>query len=180
MSLINDALKKAKQAQKENLNPPVPGIGMKPDEEAAEPRSSGGLAQALPIIIAAAVIVALAFGWWTFYRSRHKTVVSATAAPATNVVAVAAVTNAAPPPPPPKPAAPAPVVAPKPKPDLKLQAIMYNPNRPMAMINNKTVMIGEHVSGYKVTEIAVDNVTMVSPTDTQILTMDSKPAKGDH
>lgn len=57
-------------------------------------------------------------------------------------------------------------------PAVRLQGIFYRPTRPSAMINAKTVFIGDKVAGTKVVRITRDNVTVEWNGETKVLTMD--------
>lgn len=45
-------------------------------------------------------------------------------------------------------------------PELKLQGISFNPSNPFALINGKTLSVGQKVSGARVTKIESDSVTL--------------------
>jgi len=176
MSLINDALKRAKQAQQENATPP-PDLPFK----AAEPlqqRSSG-----LPLLPVAALIVAVLLGGVFIFialqkRNAAPQVVNATQtelSPAPTLTSAATPTSANPAPgvsgqpatttttatpttsvgqdtapnstadssPASTPDAPVAAAPEPPKPVVpKLQGIFYNPSRPAAVMNGKTVYVG--------------------------------------
>jgi hypothetical protein len=67
--------------------------------------------------------------------------------------------------------APAPtVVAPPPTP-VKLQAIFYSPGRSTAMINGKTVAVGDALKEYRITTITPTSVRIISFTQTNVLTL---------
>jgi cytoskeletal protein RodZ len=78
-----------------------------------------------------------------------------TAAPTTPTNATAV----APPVEPPKPAKP------------KLQGISYNPTRPSAVINGRTLYVGDRMGEFNVREITKDAVTLVSATQTYVLSL---------
>ena len=198
MSLINDALKRAKKAQQDNPPPPPP-LQLRPAEPPAPRR-------AVPVVLLllALVIVIAAGGLllWTVARqsapvlrvdartvtppppaaeeipkasdvssARAEVVVplttesqpAAAVAPAlttdetlpgqpqTNGLPVAAAAE------PLKPAA------------LKLQAILYNPTRPSALINGRTVFQGDRVGESRVLVINPEGVTLGSATITNVL-----------
>jgi outer membrane biosynthesis protein TonB len=64
----------------------------------------------------------------------------------------------------------APVAAPLPKPvPLRLQALVFNPKRPSALINGKTLFIGEKLGDARVVAIDRESATLVSPGRTNIL-----------
>lgn len=61
--------------------------------------------------------------------------------------------------------------APKP-PELKLQAIVFNPARPSAVVSGKTVFVGSRVAEWHVSAIARDSATLVSGGTTNVLTLE--------
>jgi hypothetical protein len=63
------------------------------------------------------------------------------------------------------------VVDPKPAPTLKLQGIFWKPSKPMAMINAKTVGLGDKILGAKVLAIDQESVTLDKAGETVILTL---------
>ena len=68
-------------------------------------------------------------------------------------------------------AEPAPMaVAPPPTP-VKLQAIFYSPGRSTAMINGKTVAVGDALREYRITTITPTSVRLISFTQTNVLTL---------
>ncbi|MBU4460840.1 MAG: hypothetical protein KJ579_09760 [Verrucomicrobia bacterium] len=50
-----------------------------------------------------------------------------------------------------------------PKPTYKLQGIAWHPQRPLAIVNKRTVGIGETVDGCRVDRITADGVVLVGP-----------------
>ncbi len=86
-------------------------------------------------------------------------------AAATNVIAQAAALAAAPAPvnavmePAPQPAPAEPSAPPKPAP-LKLQVIVFDPARPSATINGRTVFVGDKLGPFRVSAITRDSVTL--------------------
>lgn len=64
----------------------------------------------------------------------------------------------------------APVEPPKPV-GPKLQGIAYNASRPSAIVNNRTVYIGDRVGEFRVTQITLDAVTLVSDAETKVLSL---------
>ena len=190
MSLINDALKRAKTAQ--------PAAAAMADGPALRPdfsprRSHAGndfLLPALVVVILALAIILL----WQWFRSGHsetavhaRTIETAQPAPPT-VVAPAqipapqtVVVNPQPPfapaaqpavavPIPPQPApsnaqpvvvAPAQPVVPPP-PAFKLQSIFYRAKSPSAVINGKTLYIGDRVGTAHVVAITQESATIVT------------------
>jgi hypothetical protein len=66
--------------------------------------------------------------------------------------------------------APAAISAPAPQPEpLRLQAIVYHPTRPSALISGKTVFVGERVQGMKVTGITKDSATVADNRNVLVL-----------
>jgi hypothetical protein len=59
-------------------------------------------------------------------------------------------------------------VPPKPAP-LRLQGIVFNPARPSAMINGKTVFVGEKVGEFRVGAITQNSATLISGSQTNLL-----------
>jgi cytoskeletal protein RodZ len=182
MSLINDALKQARQSQQPNQTdgqPPLRPV-------APAPRGAANWLLALVVI---ALVGAAAFFIWLALAG-HKTppakapeipaaqtVVSQPAAaqpvaakpavapavapvpPAvvrdTNPPAVVRVTNA--------PAVKKTVAAvPLSTADIKLQGIIYDA-KPWAIVNGKTVYVGDRVGGFRVVEISPDSITLEGP-----------------
>jgi len=209
MSLINDALKRAKQAQQEHATPP-PDLPFK----AAEPlqqRSSG-----LPLLPVAALIVAVLLGGVFIFialqkRNAGPQVVNATQtelSPAPTLTSAATPTSANPAPgvsgqpatttttatpttsvsqdtapnltadssPASTPDAPVAVVPEPPKPVVpKLQGIFYNPNRPAAVMNGKTVYVGSRAGDardFLVLAISRESVTVGNGSQTNVLVME--------
>jgi hypothetical protein len=194
MSLINDALKRAKQAH-ENLPPPPPTAAV-PQFRPVEPvPHHPGIAPGVLMLSALCVLLLLGLliSWvWVQRHSSQAGVVVQTAAPAPPAETAAvkptpapAAVAATPPPAPelaPTPAAipipsPEPVVVvpveapPPPKPALKLQGIVYNPLRPAAMISGKTLFIGDKTGEWRVTAIDQESATLVSASHTNVLTL---------
>ena len=63
------------------------------------------------------------------------------------------------------------VVTEPPPPTFKLQGIFYRPSRPSAMVNSKTVFVGDKVGQAKVLAIGRDSVTLQSEGETKVLTL---------
>jgi hypothetical protein len=181
MSLVNDALRRAQDAQK-NAQPPAPGPALRPAEPAAPPKQGVGLA--MPVIIAVVVVAGLVLIW----KNRQKTEARQPMVepkPATPAVAaqetkppVEPVTAPAPAPPAPvavvaeKPA-PTPVVS-APAPPLKLQAIFYAPGHSSAIISGKTVHAGDNFKGFRVAAITQTSATLISATQTNVMTLETE------
>src|ERR1051326_49343 len=67
---------------------------------------------------------------------------------------------------------PAATEAPAPKPaPLKLQAIVYNPTRPSAMIGGRTLFVGDKLGELRVVAIDQESATLAGAGQTQVLTL---------
>jgi len=211
MSLINDALKRAKQAQQQPAAaPPAAPIQFRPVEpEAPPPR---GPAVALPVTLAGAALLILLCAWIFVRRGAEPKLVAAKPRASGSESAARAAQSesekAAPEPaapeqvavvgtqPTPKPSAiptapqsdsgshaaspgavasvPAAtdVIIPQPEPlKFRLEAIIFNPKRPSAMIGGRTVFIGDRVSDYRVVSITQTTATLIGAGRTNILTL---------
>jgi hypothetical protein len=54
----------------------------------------------------------------------------------------------------------------------RLQAVFYSSTRPSAMISGKNVSVGDKVGEFRVAEITRDSATLISDTQTNILTFE--------
>jgi len=156
MSLINDALRQTKQSQ-----PPYPPSNL-PSFRPVEPTPpEGGKWLAAVVIIllfaAAGTFVGVSWSKRALPVAAASKVVSAVASlprvikhpVATNTVAVAA------------PRLPEP----------KLQGILLAAPRPCAIVDGKTVFVGDQVDGMRVTVISKGSVTLRSQTETMVLSL---------
>jgi hypothetical protein len=198
MSLINDALKRTKDAQQQNP-PPAGGPPLKPADPATTKSTSN--AKSLLYIMIACVVVGNALLFFAIQdRGAKKEIAPAVPVAPTTAAAVAPAPTAsvapAPVPQPaksePAPAAianPAPIATPvvseknsndallaaQPEParpvPLKLQSIIFNPSKPSAMVSGKFVFIGDKVQGFRVTAIDQETVTLVGSGQTNILSL---------
>jgi hypothetical protein len=196
MSLINDALQRAKQVQQ--VNPPtVHNLELRPLEKSRRPNRIRGWM--LPVgFIAVGLGGILLF--WSLNRhpveareQKTDTTLAATQVAAEPPPAAPAVITPAPAATPvvsTTPAAPAPVsvsstghnatnqsetMSPPPPPPpapLKLQAIVYSEARSSAYVGGKVVFVGSRVQDFRVTAITPEAVTLVSDTKTNVLTLD--------
>ena len=176
MSLVNDALKRAKDSQRKG-NAPAPGPQFRPAEPTAP--AAEGINLVVPVAIGLIVTVGLIL----VLQNRQKTVAresapkpaAPAAVPAAKPVEVAVST--------PAPVAPAPAVAEKaasapapvasnPEPTLKLKAIIYSPGHSTAIINGKTVKAGDVYKGFRVAAITQTSATLVSATQTNVMTLE--------
>lgn len=214
MSLINDALKRAKEAQQQAAPAPASNLQLRPIEPAQYTRPSIGLM--LPAALAVVALLVLFFLWQLAHRTSAAApteVKARTAAPALPPSAPQAVATSVAPVPTAQPdiaPLPAPstkpmpgsagalgpnaasdstnapvaaasdagankaadIEAPPPKPaPTKLQGIVFSRTRPSVMIDSKTLFIGDKLNGYRVTAIDRESVTLVSTSQTNILTL---------
>jgi hypothetical protein len=153
MSRINDALKRAQKAQQKH--PPPPGTKM-PRLLPAESRPGSVIGWIFPGVIGFLIVAACFFiGMALVTRTVTKTSGESRllAAQLVNPVAVPApisASNAPPPSPPPSP----------PPPEPKLQGIVYAPTRSWAIVDGKTVHVGDRLGEFRVKEISQRNVTL--------------------
>jgi hypothetical protein len=227
MSLINDALKRAKQAQDQAGPPTPPPLQFRPAEPA--PAANRGPGVMLYVVVALVVVILLAGAWYAMHsRSQKpggsevvKPVAAANTTPGSRMPDPSASAPAptpaqvAPPIEPkpagtPSPATPAPVQAsapvkavsespvaattptvasapnpasvpipaatapptpPPPPPLPRLQAIVFHPTRPSAIISGKTVFVGDKVGELRVAAIERDSVTLSGGGKTNVLNL---------
>jgi hypothetical protein len=182
MSLINDALKRASQSDRNRPRQAAVPAAMEP--------AAGANRSPLPLVLAAGVVVALALAGWFFWQwwiASHHATAANPPAPAQAVIA------AAPPPPPAPPpaqvetpavpvaktekppgaaekaadaapaAAPAAAAPPAEKPwpvELTLKAIFYSKAAPRALVNGRMVAPGDQFDGVTVTQIESNRVVV--------------------
>jgi hypothetical protein len=208
MSLINDALRRAKDAQQQAPLTSSPDLPFRPVEPAQQ-RARRGLGLLLPAALAVVALLVLLFAWaWTQTRGvatptevnartahipQAATPAPASAAqpatvqelpsspsPSTGAAAtLAADTTSSPaddpldgveeseatnvpamtPPPPPKPA------------PLRLQAIIFSPKRPSAMISGKTLFVGDKLGDLRVVAIDQESATLAGAGQTNVLSL---------
>jgi len=208
MSLINDALRRAKEATEQAPSPESPELPFRPVEPGQEV-ARRGLGLLMPVAMAGAALLTLFSVWrWTqTHRDIRPTEVNArpklgppATAPAPAVAAQPVPSEAPVAPAPstvgtdttvaggaasaptddlsaymgegeaadsPSVAAPAP---PKPAP-LRLQAIVFDPRRPSAMVSGKTLFVGDKLGSMRVVSISKDSATLVGGGQTNILTL---------
>jgi hypothetical protein len=165
MSLINDALKRARQAQPGDVQNPL--LPLPP--ATGRPVSAG--MWLLPAIIIFLVVAAIFFiGLAMAHHAVHNVMaaspapVIAAAQPAPAVAPVVAVqTPAAPPVAAPPAVVSSPPSPPNPPHSPKLQGIFYSPSAPAAILDGKMVRPGDSFLQYRVTEITRSAVTLAGP-----------------
>jgi hypothetical protein len=178
MSLVNDALRRAQDAQKKTATTP-PAPQFRPPETAAPQKR--GMGMVVPVIIATVALGALI----VILLNRQKTEARQSVPEPRQAAPVVTVPEAKPPAAPvvapaPAPAspvaiaekpAPAPVVT-APAPQFKLQAIFYAPGHSSAIISGKTVHAGDSFKGYRVAAITQTSATLVNATQTNVMTLE--------
>ena len=201
MSLINDALKRAKENQPATTPAPEPDKPMQPAEPPADTSRGRGLP---PYFIPAVLIVLCGACWFLLqgWESKRQAGIypdpitinarepepvleptvgtvkeptpeelkefgvdpaalrGVSATPAVNPsAAVAAITNTTG------------SASAQPQPAFKLQGIFYRANSPSAMINSRTVYVGEMIDDAKVQSIDRQSVTLIQGGQTRVLTL---------
>jgi len=198
MSLVNDALKRAKDAQQKSPRVAA-GPELRPAELAPMAKISRGLGPTTPVIIVLIVctgLILLLTVPWHRSTENHPTEIKVSAranpvsetrppaqtAPVATSAAVVkpAVTKSAVVKPTvaaqaPVQPTPAPSVVPAPAPvSLKLQAIFFVPGRSSAIINGKTVRAGDTIQGFRVTAINQNSATLISYTATNVMKLEEQ------
>lgn len=198
MSLINDALKRARQAQQEN--PPVaPELEFRPVEPGQQPpRRPALLFVGLTLVSVAILGLSSLLVYFVVQTKPASLQVAARVADRPVARLSQAPTDSNPPAEPPAtnfPAEPTlatlaadlaelpdepntnglPVVAAivealQPAP-LKLQGIFFNPRRPAAVVAGRTVYLGDRVGGFRVMGISPVAVTLVNAAETNVLSL---------
>jgi len=220
MSLVNDALKRAREAQQQAAPRPVPQMQFRPVEPAQEGQQKPGLILPASLAVVALLALVLIWQWVSGPRAAVPQEVRALTRPVPHAKAaaqpaLASATTATPIPaaqaetsPPAQlesfPIAPAesagtaaasdanlpgPLTVakaqeseagdtaaitppPQPKaPPLKLQAIVFNPKRPSALISGKTVFVGDKLGDARVVAIDQESASLVSAGKTNVLSL---------
>jgi hypothetical protein len=156
MSLINDALKQTRQTQQQSPPSPPPAL---PPVESTPPGGGNWLAPVVIILLfaAAGIFVGLSL-------SRRALPVAAASKVKPAAVVLSMVTNL------PPGSNTVAVVQPKP-PEPRLQGVLLAATRPCAIVNGKTVFVGDQVNGLRVAAISKDSVTLQSETETNVLSL---------
>jgi hypothetical protein len=194
MSLINDALKKARQAQ---ANAPVRESAPQLRSPAADHPVRTGPSLVLPALIIVVLLLGGGLVWFGLGARTNAAREAARNAPAMTSAPVPAVASTLQPVvPAPRPvdsatqsvaativvptsppvgiqpaviATPTPAQAPPKSP--ALNGIFFNPARPTAVVNNKLVSPGSRVGEYTVMAITQTSVTLVSGSRTNVLSL---------
>lgn len=187
MSLINDALRRAKDAQPK-APPPAPGPQFRPIEPAQTAKQGIGIV--LPVGIILIVLIGVAVVW--LIRPKPVPIQAAVAprpaavnpvpetrlqpTPPASAVAIPAPAPSAAPAVAARPVEPAPVapvtVTTPPPPALKLQAIFFSPGHSSAIISGKTVRAGDTLKGFRVVAVTENSATLISATETNVMVLE--------
>jgi hypothetical protein len=163
MSLINDALKHAQDAQSSNP-PPLPKLPLRPAEPSQPPNS--GFSWTWVGVVSALAVIAI-FTIWQLNREKPQStemVVQARTAP---VVAPEPVRETIQPATNQLATAPAPAPAPP-----KLQAIFFDPTHPSAIVSGQTLFVGDRLGKFHVTAITQTKVTLANAARTIVLSLE--------
>lgn len=172
MSQVNDALKRVRDAQ-QTAPRPVGTPQLRLPKPAAAPAPEQGLMRGIAFIAVALCGLSL----FLEFRQKHATPGQQPAAMSNPAPAPTQIASAATPgqPGPVKTAAgaaaPNPAVTAPSAPVTKLQGILYSGHGSSAMISGQTVMAGDEVNGYRVAAISQRSVTLVSATQTNVLSL---------
>ncbi len=161
MSLINDALKRARDLHRKN---PPPGSPPLTPFEAR--KKEGGAGWILPAVIIVLIVAALFFVAFALIQHGVKKIVNAPEITETQEVETVAASIPSPPPPVIGPAAITNDVSPAP---LHVQGIAYGSVHPWAIIDGRTVFAGDYVGGMRVKAISRNSVTLVGNSQTNSL-----------
>lgn len=196
MSLVNEALKRAKEAQEKQAGAPMRGAPL----HTAEPPPASKM---WVVAVLAFVLAIGGAGGGIWYWQKHQSISAAkTEVPAKPAYQIIMGNNPAAPAPVKittiEPVAPAPAAAPAPKTEtapvaivvdnsrvaiippipapappvaLKLQGILYSATKPAAILNGRTVFVGDRISGMTVTAIEPDRVTVTYNNQPTVLRM---------
>jgi hypothetical protein len=150
MSLINDALKRAREAQRKNQPPGATPV--RPMEVREEERDYRWI---LPVIVILLIVVAVFFIALSAINHTVKTIIAKPDVSPTQPVEPVRT-----PVPPPDVIGPAAISNDIPKPT-RVQGIFYDSARPWAIISGKTVYVGDSVDGMRVAEILRNSITLI-------------------
>lgn len=184
MSLINEALKRAKQAQQENPATPPPLEFRSEEPGEIPPRRATLLIVGITLVVVMILGMAGMLIWFVARANSALPVVARVAdapLPATgsepettaNVPPVSAPVQVEPPEPPNTNRVPvvAQMVEAIQPPVLKLQGIFFSPSRPSVVVNGKTMYLGDRVNGFRLIAVSPVAATFVSATETNLLSL---------
>ncbi len=163
MSLINDALKRAQEAQRPHSPPRLASLSSPLSQPQKGPFPSRTRAVLLVLLMAGGLLLAGLSLPGIF--ANKKTVLPPVPPPATLVAAPPVADVPSPPATPVVSAPPLEIAAPAPEPlaladSLRLQGIVFDSVQPWAIVSGKTVYIGSLIKGWRVTAITRDSVTV--------------------
>jgi len=180
MSLINDALKRAKQAQQDSPDTPQNKVQFRPVELSQQPAKKNNTAIWIAIVIMAGLIIGFVFRQLTRGNNtttpkevKAREVVPAKplsvpqetppSAPGATSTAKSGTQEAAP---------PVPIIqTQEPMPTPKLQAVVSDPKRPSAIISGKSVFVGDKYGDLRVVAITQESVKLVGSGQTNVLVL---------
>jgi hypothetical protein len=154
MSLINDALKRARESQQKN--PPHGAAPLSP----VEPKERN-FNWILPVLVILLIVAACFFIGLSLARRTVANIADTPDVLATQQVESASVTLLKAPT---NTGAPAPPAADAPP--MKVQGIMYDPVRPWAIVDGNTVYVGDRMGDFRVKEISKNTITLAGPGGT--------------
>jgi hypothetical protein len=155
MSLINDALKRARQAPPRNTPNSLPPL------QPVRAGSSPVGVWLIPAVVIILIVAAIFFlGWAMARHTIHSIVTAPDPTAATQQVADVTLPAIAPAPAPPAPGSSAP---PSPPDMPRLQGIFYSATDPTAILDGKNVRPGDHFQQFRVKEITKYTVILTGP-----------------
>ena len=186
MSLINDALKRAKQAQQDSPDARQNTVQFRPVEPGQQPVKKNRTAIWIALVIIAGLIIGFVFRQLTRENNtapkevKAREVAPANAVPTENS-ATAKVPQAKTPStaksakhePSAQEASPAvPIIqTQEPMPTPKLQAVVFDPKRPSAIISGKSVFVGDKYGDLRIVAITQESVKLVGGGQTNVLVL---------
>ena len=177
MSLINDALKRAKAQQEDSAD--TPRVQFRPVEPAKQQVKKNHTTIWIAVVIIAGLIIGFVFRQLARENKSAgpKEVKAREIVPANPIPQGAATTTPAP-----KPVTQEPAVqdngaaahadpTSEAKPAPKLQAVVFDPKRPSAIISGKSVFVGDKFNDLRVVAINQESVTLVGGGQTNVLVL---------
>jgi len=180
MSLINDALKRAKQAQQDSPDAPQNKVQFRPVEPGQHPVKKNRTAIWIALVIIAGLIIGFVFRQLT--RENNATTPKEVKAreivpanPASKETSQSAPGSVATPSTAKSGSEAAPAVpinqTQEPMPTPKLQAVVFDPKRPSAIISGKSVFVGDKYGDLRVVAITQESVKLVGGGQTNVLVL---------
>jgi hypothetical protein len=186
MSLINDALKRAKQSQQKG-SPEAPKVQFRPIETTTQPIKKNHTTIWIAVVIIAGLIIGFVFRQLTRENKnatpqevKARETVPANPIPqktAPTAQAPAAATTASAPNPvkhesPTQDVAAVPIIREvEPRIVPKLQAVVFDPKHPSAIIGGRSVFVGDRVNDLRVVAISQESVTLAGGGQTNVLAL---------